>query len=96
MWIYYAKLPNTYLKEIVQYGPGYLLKSSTKRRIQLRRTKKFHMTIANERVELFRLLAQVLIYLSSGRSHVGYLYDYPENPIHLLVIPYFKHLLTSG
>ena len=40
------------------------------------------MRSADERVELFILLSKLLCYLSSGRSHVGYLYDYNSNPIH--------------
>src|SRR5436853_5842934 len=55
--IYYAKLPNTYLREISQHGHEYLTASTYKQRIQLRRTKKFRMQMTEERVELFRLLA---------------------------------------
>ena len=40
------------------------------------------MRNAAERVELFILLAKLLYYLSSGHSHVGYLYNYNVNPIH--------------
>jgi hypothetical protein len=44
------------------------------------------MTIADERVELFTYLAQLFIYLTGGKSHVGYLHNYLENPIHQLVL----------
>ena len=40
-----------------------------------------------ERVELFKLLAKLLWYLISGRSHVGYLYNYDQNPLHRAVWP---------
>ena len=50
--------------------------------VQLQRTKKFHMRNSAERVELFHLLAKLIWYLVSGRSHVGYLFNYPDNPIH--------------
>ena len=44
------------------------------------------MRDAGERVELFGLLAKLFSYLISGRSHVGYLFNYAANPIHY--IPY--------
>jgi hypothetical protein len=56
-----------------------------KERVKLRRTKKFHLQHTGERVELFQLLARLLWYLISGRSHVGYLFNYEENPIHRIV-----------
>ena len=67
--------------------------------VKLRRTKPFHMRNTLERVELFKLIAQLWRYLLSGTSHVGYLYNYPENPIHKIVLPllFFKvTLLTRG
>jgi hypothetical protein len=87
--IYYAKLPNYYLSDIVQHGAKYcecvpLEKQYT---VELQCTKKFHMRITSERVELFRLLAKLLYYLSSGKSHVGYLFNYEQNPIHQIIYP---------
>jgi serine/threonine protein kinase len=55
---------------------------------ETRCTKKFHMCNTSERVELFCLLAKLLYYLSSGKSHVGYLFNYDENPIHQIVCPH--------
>jgi hypothetical protein len=40
------------------------------------------MRHTGERVELFTLLAKLLWYLISGRSHVGYLFNHNGNPIH--------------
>jgi hypothetical protein len=91
--IYYAKLPNTYLAEIAQYGANYSERSTLKQRVKFRRTKKFHMRDTGERVELFRLLAKLLWYLISGRSHVGYLFNYPGNPIHQAVL---SHLIITS
>ena len=86
--IYYAKLPNDYLSEIVNHGARYLENTVLKEpKVVLQRTKKFHMRSADERVELFILLSKLLCYLSSGRSHVGYLYDYNGNPIHYVGQP---------
>ena len=81
--IYYAKLPNQYLKDIAKFGAKYA--SSRKYRVRLSHTKHFHLDNTEERVALFRLLANLLAYLSSGKSHVGYLFNYPENPIHRIV-----------
>ena len=44
----------------------------------------------DERVELFNLLAKLLWYLVSGRSHVGYLFNYDDNPIHRIVATPFS------
>jgi hypothetical protein len=84
--IYYSKFPNSYLSEIVKYGTEYLQRSSLKQRIKLRRTKTFDMRCTTERVELFRLLAKLLWYLVSGKSHVGYLFNYDDNPLNQIVL----------
>lgn len=81
--IYYAKFPNEYLQNIVKLGANY---DPTQRdHVTLHRTKKFHIEMKEDRVELFRLIARLLAYLNSGNSHVGYLHNYPENPIHSVV-----------
>jgi hypothetical protein len=85
--IYYTKLPNTYLAEIAKFGAKYLQRSSLKQRVNLCHTKKFHMRNTVERVELFNLLSKLLWYLISGKSHVGYLFNYDNNPLHSLVWP---------
>jgi hypothetical protein len=55
------------------------------------------MRVTAERVELFHLLAKLLWYLISGRSHVGYLHNYKENPIHEIVPPALWHgLIDQG
>ena len=89
--IYYAKLPHSYLAEIARHGKNYLHRCATKQRISLRRTKKFHLQHTGERVELYRILAKLLWYLIGGRSHVGYLFNYAENPLHRIVL----YLATS-
>jgi hypothetical protein len=45
------------------------------------------MRYTAERIELFKLLSKLLWYLISGRSHVGYLFDHNDNPLHKIVIP---------
>jgi len=83
--IFYAQLPNSYLSEVARYGPKYLQRSTSKQTVRLRRTRRYHLTNPNDRVELFRILAKLLWYLASGKSHVGYLYNYPDNPLHSVV-----------
>ena len=83
MQIFYAKFPNTYLQNIVKFGANY--DPTQREHINLHRTKKFHLELKDERVELFRLFANLWAYLVSGKSHVGYLYNYPENPIQWVV-----------
>jgi hypothetical protein len=84
--IYYTKLPNTYLADIAKHGIHYLQRSTSKQHVKLRCTKKYHMRVASERVELFLVLAKLLWYLISGKSHVGYLFNYDGNPLHRLVL----------
>lgn len=83
--VYYAKLPNQYLSEISHYGSDYLDRSEKKTRIKLQRTKRFHLRDKTACVELFTVLANLLWYLVSGNSHVGYLANYLENPLHKAV-----------
>jgi len=71
------------LFKIAAFGVNYA--SSRKYRVRLYHTKPFHLENTEERVSLFQLMANLLAYLSSGKSHVGYLFNYPENPIHQIV-----------
>jgi len=40
----------------------------------------FNMRLAAGQADLYRVLAKVLWYLASGKSHVGYLANVPSNP----------------
>ena len=62
--------------------------------VQLKRTKRYHMHYTTERVVWFELLAQLLLYLASGKALVGYLFNYRGNPLHKLVTP-LTSLLTQ-
>ena len=85
--IYYCKFANQYLSEISRFGKNYLAKRTFKDKVKLLRTKKFSFRDTNDRVELFSLLAKLLWYLVSGKSRVGYLHNYPDNPLHDIVSP---------
>jgi hypothetical protein len=84
--VYYAKFSNSYLSAVSKHGTKFLQHSSE--RVVLRRTKKFHMRSSEERVKVFQIIAKLLWYLISGKSHVGYLYNYDNNPIHNIVCPF--------
>jgi hypothetical protein len=87
--IYYAKLANSYLADIAEYGAKYreCVPFERQYNVHLRMTEKFRMGVTSERVALFHLLANLVYYLSSGKSHVGYLFNYKQNPIHQIVCP---------
>lgn len=82
--IYHAHLPNEYLAAINRHGVNFRDHCSVKQ-VRLYRSKRYHMRITKERCDFFELFARVLFYLKSGKSHAGYLYNYPTNPIHSIV-----------
>lgn len=53
------------------------------------------MRNTEQRVEFFKLFARVMLYLTSGKAHVGYLFDYDENPIHRIVSPNFDQFFLT-
>jgi len=82
--LYYAKLPNDYLSAIAKHGAD-LRQYSTTKKVTLQHTKRFHLRKTAQRVEFFDLLARLLWYLRSGKSHVGFLNNYDSNPLHSIV-----------
>ena len=84
--IYYCKFLNKYLSEISRFGKNFTTKRTFTGKVKPLRTKKFSFRDTNDRVELFGLVAKLLWYLVSGKSKVGYLYNYPDNPLHNLVL----------
>jgi hypothetical protein len=90
MRLYYAKFPHDYLREIATHSWDELGIRRLRKQVVLCRSQKFHMMKIQERVALFRLIAHLFTYLVSGRSHVGYLYNYPSNPIHKIVYSLFR------
>jgi len=88
--LYYAKFSNRYLADISKYGAKHSRKSE--RCVQLKRTKRYHMHHTAERVAWFELFVKLLLYLASGRAHVGYLFNYRDNPLHKLVNPLITFL----
>ena len=83
--IYYAELPNEYLAAIAKHGIHYRQQFNDQISITLRRTEVYHLRKTVERAKVFTLLAKLVWYLLSGRSHVGYLRNTIFNPIHVEV-----------
>jgi hypothetical protein len=83
--IYFAILPNEYLAAIAQDGRHYLKQSHSIPTVHLHHIRKYHMWAASEIARLFQVLVNLLYYLSSGEAHVGYLFNYDDNPLHKLV-----------
>lgn len=54
--------------------------------IQLRRTREYHFRSPKELGLLFQELTCLILYLCSGKAQTGYLFNYPDNPLHKLVI----------
>jgi hypothetical protein len=82
---YYCNMPNDYLAAIYSYGAAYLETVNIRPSVMLRHTRKYHFREPTELFELFLELTNLLCYLSSGKAHVGYLFDYPGNPLKALV-----------
>jgi hypothetical protein len=77
--LFYVKLPNIYLSRISEYGAKYVEKFPLEK-VQLCQSRPYVMRKAEDQAALYRLLAKLLWYLGSGKSHVGYLCNCPGNP----------------
>jgi hypothetical protein len=82
--IYFAKLPNEYLQTIAKNGKN-IRSDSSQLHVTLRRTRKYHMRDPQELIELVKIVVHILCHLTSGKAHVGYLFNYDGNPLHNLV-----------
>jgi hypothetical protein len=87
--IYYAHLPNVYLRRILDHGAeqGKHLNDYPGRcnRVSLRRTRPYRGRFPKELSLLFEEVASLILHLSSGKARTGYLFNYPENPLHTFV-----------
>jgi hypothetical protein len=72
-YLFYAKFPNTYLRDISTYGAKYKTCVTTPIEIVIHQSKPFRMRHPKQQAEFFRLLSTVLYYMLSGYSNVGYL-----------------------
>jgi hypothetical protein len=80
-----------YLHRIFKYGADqgkYLDEHAEITRVKgvlLRRTREYHFRSPKELGLLFQEVTYLILYLCSGEAQTGYLFDYPENPLHNLV-----------
>jgi hypothetical protein len=75
--LFYAKLPNQYLSRVSKYGAKYAALFPEK--VRLYQSRPFSMKKSPDQAAFYRLLTRLLWYLASGNSHVGYLYNCPQN-----------------
>jgi hypothetical protein len=73
-----VKLPNSYLSEIAEHGAQYTKLNSS--RVTLYQSQGYSMKKPEDQAAFYIQLTKLLWYLSSGKSHVGYLNNLPSNP----------------
>ena len=86
IYLFYAKLPNTYLAAISEYGAKYAAEFPQDK-IRLYQSRPYMLKKAEDQAAFYRLVAKLLWYLASGKSHVGYLCNCPENPFAVKSVP---------
>ena len=69
-YLFYPTFPNTYLRDIAAYGANYRQHVHDLQQIII---KQSVMRYPKEQASFFRLFANVLYYLVSGNSSVGYM-----------------------
>ena len=79
-YIFYAKFPNTYLRDIAKYGEKYITSVVRPHQVIIEKSEPFRMRFPEHQSEFFKLLSTVLYYLVSGYSNVGYLAADEWNP----------------
>ena len=80
--LWYAHFPIDYLRAIRHLGVQYRTQFPHTHGVELRCTESWDMDTCQGRVELFQHLSKMIFYLKSGNSLVGYMRNYPENPLH--------------
>jgi len=79
-YLYYAKFPNGYLRDIALYGSEYRRRVPHPEQIIIHQSRPFRMRYPKQQAKFFRLFADVLYYLVSGNSHVFYMSKHESNP----------------
>ena len=72
-YIFYAKFPNTYLRDIMLHGAAYKSRVSAPAQIIIQQSRPFRMRKPKDNAELFKLFSKVLYYIVSGNGRIGYL-----------------------
>ena len=79
--LFYCKFPVAYLRNIAKHGTEYKNNVPNAQGVYLQHTKTYYLRDPLSRGEFFRVLARLVSYLSSGKSHVPYLWNREDNPI---------------
>jgi hypothetical protein len=72
-YIFYAKFPNKYLRDIVLHGAEYKAHVTAPIKVIIQQSRPFRMRKPKDNAEFFKLLSKVLYYIVSGNGCIGYL-----------------------
>jgi hypothetical protein len=87
VYLFYAKFPNTYLRDIARYGSSYKTSVANPIKIQIRQSRPYRMRHPQHQADFFRLLSRILYYMISGNSNIGYLAKDEWNPYYNGITP---------
>jgi hypothetical protein len=85
-YIFYAKFPNTYLRDIVRYGAEYKARVTAPIEVSIQQSRPFRMRKPKDNAEFFKLISKLLYYIVSGQSRTGYLAIGRWNKYYLAVL----------
>ena len=74
---------------MAKHGERYRDDVTNPQGVQLEHSKNYELRDPELRGEFFEMLCRMITYLSSGKSHVPFLWNHPENPIHTVFILLF-------
>lgn len=85
-YLFYAKFPNTYLRDIILHGAEYKNRVIPPTQIIIQQSRPFRMRKPSDNAAFFELVAKLLYYLVSGQSRTGYLAAERWNKYYLAVL----------
>ena len=77
----YCKFPISYLRNIAKHGEKFKQKVPQPQGVYLQHNKLYYLVDPVSRGAFFRILARLISHLSSGESHVPFLWNREDNPI---------------
>ena len=87
--LFYCKFPVTYLRNIAKHGARYKNNVPKPQGVYLQHTKTYYLSDPSSRRDFFRIIVRLIWYLSSGKSHVPYLWNREDNPINSVLSSFF-------
>lgn len=84
-YIFYAKFPNRYLRDIVHYGAEYKTRVTPPEEVIIQQSRPFRMRKPKDNAEFFKLISKLVYYIVSGQSRTGYLAKGRWNKYYLAV-----------